>query len=101
MNEAQEPSKKRIRKPGKPRPRMTDEQLAEARERKRETVRNRQTIYWQLRDALTALSGLPCAADAAEIAHLYDRNGHVQKRLPVIIQWMKDFENAWNRHEEE
>jgi hypothetical protein len=79
--------------------RMTVDERKEAMERRDEKIRLRMETYNQLREALALISGLPRAADMAQLVRLYDRSHYVKQRIPSIAQWMKEFEDAWNASE--
>lgn len=53
-------------------------------------------LWGQLRDGLNLITGLPLAHEVAAIARAHDRTGLVDERLSDAIEWMKDFQDAWN-----
>lgn len=79
--------------------RMTDEEKRQAYEDRDVKFRMRQQIFDQFRDATNLMAGLPRAEDAADIVRARDRGGLVLKRVPVIAQWLKDFQEALDANE--
>lgn len=57
-------------------------------------------VWGRIRDALTHLTSLPLPADAAVVAHGYDKAGLVKARLQQSINWLKDFEHEWSRRDQ-
>jgi hypothetical protein len=90
-------------KPKRPhrRPRMTAEERREAMARRDAAVRTKMAIYSQFREALILISGLPRAADMAQLVRLYDRSHFVMQRIPGIAAWMREFEDAWTAGHED
>lgn len=58
-------------------------------------------VWGRIRDALTHLTSLPCAEDAARIARGMDRTGFVDQRLERALTYLENFRNEWNRNSNE
>jgi hypothetical protein len=65
--------------------------------KKFDNQRMKADIWGQLRDALKNLSGLPAAADVVKIARGLDRNGLVDRTLPIATAWLTEFEDAYTK----
>lgn len=79
--------------------RMSEEEKKQAYEDRDAKFRIRQQIYDRFREATELMAGLPRAGDAADIVRTRDRQGIVTKRIPVIAQWLKDYQEAWDANE--
>lgn len=60
------------------------------------THRIKADIWISFRDALDAIAGMPCATEVAEIVRAHDKAKITDARLAKAVQWIGDFERAWN-----
>jgi hypothetical protein len=75
---------------------------SEVVKRAQETKQAKANLWHHLRDALDGISSLPLPADVVSVARQYDartgNGGVINKRLRSCIEWLEEFEHAWNAH---
>jgi hypothetical protein len=57
-------------------------------------------IWKNLKTGLSGITSMPDAEEVVKIARGIDRSGLVNRKLPMALKWLKEFEDAWYRYEE-
>jgi hypothetical protein len=77
--------------------RLLDAKAAPPRSKKSFIMRDAGQMWGHLREAIDHLSSLPHPSDVAEHVRLLAVAPRVlNHRLPIIIQWLQEFQNEWN-----
>lgn len=54
-------------------------------------------LWHGFKDALNSLNGMPHPEDAVKIIRAHNRGGYIEERLSQALQYLKDFNDEWNR----
>jgi len=58
-------------------------------------------IWGRVRDTITHLTSLPLPSDVVDIVRAHDRTDLVDTNISAAIEWLKEFENEWNKRRED